>query len=110
LTNAIHEYRLNEGSRPLEYPVKCDGEEWNLDDLKDDQRQVVARVLEKLKEWIEYVDNYDPESSADFQPLRLTIVGAAGSGKSVIIDILVMMIRKIFQRNDTVFVGAPTGT
>jgi len=53
---------------------------------------------------------YDPTSSGPFCLLRITVVGVAGTGKSVIIDTLVTVIHEMFQCNDVTFVGAPTGT
>jgi len=44
-----------------------------------------------------------------FKPLRMTIMGCGGTGKSVLINTLVTCIRKIFDDNDSVFVTAPTG-
>jgi hypothetical protein len=41
------------------------------------------------------------------KPLRMTVLGCAGSGKSVLINTLVGCIRKMF--NNSVFVTAPTG-
>lgn len=45
-----------------------------------------------------------------FKPLRMTINGAGGSGKSVVINTIVALMRKMFQINDVVKVAAPTGT
>jgi len=45
-----------------------------------------------------------------FTPLRLTVVGAAGTGKSFVIDTLTSLIRQMFQNNNAVHVLAPTGT
>ena len=44
-----------------------------------------------------------------FKPLRMTIMGCVGTGKSVLINTLVTCIRKIFDNNGSVFVTAPTG-
>ena len=68
----------------------------------------MACILAKLKEWIEYVEKYTEEDP--FEPLRMTIIGAAGTGKSVIINTLVAVLRRMFQDNDVVHVAAPTGT
>ena len=39
----------------------------------------------------------------------MTIMGCAGTGKSVLINTIVACIRKIFQDNDSIIVAAPTG-
>ena len=40
---------------------------------------------------------------------RMTIMGAAGTGKSVLIKTLITTIRRMFNKNDVALVGAPTG-
>jgi predicted GTPase len=40
----------------------------------------------------------------------MTIMGAAGTGKSVLINTLVTVLRVMFDDNDVVHVAAPTGT
>jgi ATP-dependent DNA helicase PIF1 len=42
-------------------------------------------------------------------PLRLTVRGAAGTGKSFIIKTIVSYMRRMFDDNDVVHVVAPTG-
>ena len=49
------------------------------------------------------------ENLNDFKPLRITINGQGGSGKSVVINTLVSIIRRMFKNNDVVKVVAPTG-
>ena len=45
-----------------------------------------------------------------FKPLRLTINGPAGTGKTVVINTIVTVIRQLFNENDVIQVCAPTGT
>jgi hypothetical protein len=90
----------------LRLPLKSDGSEYQLFDLKDDQQQVMAVILLKIREWLCYIDDHLDE---DFEPLRMTVVGAAGTGKSVLINTLVTVLRKMFSINDVVQVAAPTG-
>ncbi len=61
-------------------------------------------ILAKIKEWLEC-----KETSKPFEPLRMTICGMAGTGKSRLINTLVSIIRTMFQHNNTVHVGTPTG-
>jgi ATP-dependent DNA helicase PIF1 len=49
------------------------------------------------------------ETKKKFKPLCLTVMGCGGTGKSVLINIVVGYIRKIFQSNNSVLVTAPTG-
>ena len=45
-----------------------------------------------------------------FTPLRMTLCGVAGSGKSTLINNLVTAIQKITQKSNSVHVVAPTGS
>lgn len=83
--------------------MKSDGSTYKLEDLYKDQQFLVGTVIEKLHEWIHC------KKVSDFKPLRLTINGAGGCGKSVVINTLVTIIRNMFKRNDVVKVCAPTG-
>jgi hypothetical protein len=94
----------------LEIPLKSDGSEYVLSDLWADQRQAMARILSCLRDWLSHLTVDDEGEFVDFKPLRLTIIGAAGTGKSVLINTLVSVLRKMFDDNDVVQVAAPTGT
>ena len=61
-----------------------------------------------MKEWVELLKKTESERK-QFKPLRMTVVGCAGTGKSVLINTVVGYIRKIFQDNNSVIVAAPTG-
>ena len=69
-----------------------------------DQRDIVAVVIDKLYEFMESDD------LSSFRPLRIILNGAGGSGKSVVINTIVTVIRKMFDSDDVVKVAAPTGT
>ena len=88
----------------IRLPVKHGGGYYEIEDLYDDQKFAVETVMEKLKEWVETDD------LSTFQPLRLTINGSGGCGKSVIINTIVTAIRRMFNLNNVVQVAAPTGT
>ena len=91
-------------SRDTSVPLKDDGSEYEIDGLYPDQQEIVALVLNKIKEFMECKD------MSNFKPLRLIINGAGGSGKSVIINTIVTAIRRMFDSDDVVKVVAPTGT
>ena len=78
-------------------------EDYTLEMLHPDQLKVVLEVMGKIKEWMECDD------LSKFQPLRLTVTGAGGTGKSVIINTLVTLLRKMFKCNGVIKVAAPTG-
>ena len=72
--------------------------------LYDDQKEIVATVMDTLYDWL-HCKNYQV-----FRPLRLTVNGSGGSGKSVVINTIVSAMRTMFGVNDVVKVVAPTGT
>jgi predicted GTPase len=67
-------------------------------------------ILCKLREWLSHLGIEDGCEMGDFKPSRMTIMGAAGTGKSVLINTLVTVLRVMFDDNDVVHVAAPTGT
>lgn len=89
---------------PLQLPLKTDGSTYKLADLYEDQLSVVLVILDKIIEWATCDD------LSSFKPLRLTINGPAGTGKTVVINTVVTAIRELFNDNDVVKVCAPTGT
>ena len=99
--------RQIEGDEPLRLPLRKSGstyEEYSIDMLYEDQERIVAVVMGKIQEWLEADD------LSNFRPLRLTVNGAAGSGKSVVINTIVTLMRKMFNSNQVAQVAAPTGT
>jgi len=86
----------------------CDstGHEFNLNDVHEDQEEIVYFVLQKLQE---FLDIKKERKGKKFEPVRLTVTGAAGSGKSRVVHVLTNTFRRIFGRNDVVHICAPTG-
>ena len=64
--------------------------------------------MKKIQEWLNLPKKSRKECQ-DFKPLRMTVLGQAGTGKSRLINTLVSVIRKMFGTNDSVHVAAPTG-
>ena len=87
--------------KTLLIPTKKDGTEYQLDELNQEQQMVVICALESM---IKFLSN-DPS----YKPLRATVVGCGGTGKSHIVNTLISMVRKYTKRNDTVRVAAPSG-
>ena len=83
-------------------------EEYNIDDCTNDQKEVLAYMLQFFKKWYEM--DKTPELLNTFKPLRMTIRGVAGSGKSTLINTFVSIVRTITQKTDSVFVCGPTGS
>ena len=103
LQKTIKDHELTSNTE-LDLPLKENGKKYSPDDLFDDQKAVVGVVMDKIREWLESDD------LTNFQPLRLIINGAGGSGKSVVINTIVTLMREMFCANDVVKVAAPTGT
>ena len=74
-----------------------------MKDLFRDQEDIVLAVMGKVKEFMEC------EDLSTFKPLRMTITGAGGSGKSVVINTIVTLMRKMFNEDDVTRIAAPTG-
>ena len=91
------------GTTPF-IPKKDDGSHYELNDLFDDQKYIAFKVLETIKNWLTCRD------LRKFEPLRCTINGQGGTGKSVLLNTLVSVVRRFSQSNNVVFAAAPTGT
>ena len=83
-------------------------EEFKIDTCREDQKEANAYVLQFVKRWDEL--DKTPEALKTFTPLRMTLCGVAGSGKSTLINTLVTAVRKITGRTNSVHVVAPTGS
>jgi PIF1-like helicase len=98
---SLHEIR---DTNDVVIPRNERGEDYSIDSLYPEQKYILFRVLSKLKEWIECKD------FSNFVPLRCTVIGQAGSGKSVLLNTITSVTRKLFQYNNVTMVGCPTGT
>ena len=107
LFSTIDEYNNNKNSY-IRIPKKANGETYELIDLNDEQFKIAYVILKKIKEWLS-LKNASNDRKKRFKPLRMTVMGCGGTGKSVLINTLVTCIRTIFQDNNSVFVTAPTG-
>ena len=103
----IEDYN-NKKNRKLRIPRDKNNKKFRLSKLNDDQFLVAYVILDKIREWTNLAHATE-EAKKKFKPLRLTVMGCGGTGKSVLITTVVSYIRKIFQRNNSVLVTAPTG-
>ena len=100
LNEQVHEFEKNYDKEVI-LPKRPDGMDYSFHALYPDQQQIVTQVMSKINEFIE------SDVLTTFQPLRMTINGAGGSGKSVVINTIVSLMRKMFQINDVIKVVAP---
>ena len=83
-------------------------EEYTIDSCRQDQKDVLMYILKHVKEW--YDTAQSPNSKNEFKPLRMTLCGVAGSGKSTLVNTLVTAVRKISRKTNSVYVCGPTGS
>ena len=83
--------------------MRPDGTHYELSGLYDDQLIIASRLIEKIKEFMTMRD------LSKFVPLRCTIVGEGGTGKSVLISTITSVVWRMFERTDVIRVAAPTG-
>ena len=85
----------------LRLPRRQDGTEYNVTDCTPEQSRIVLAAVDTV---IKFITN-----DKEYKPLRATVVGEAGTGKSYVINTLTTIVRNLTQCNDTVIVGAPSG-
>jgi hypothetical protein len=90
----------------LQIPIRYDGSTYSLSQAKDDQANILCYIISFLKHCFRpAIQSCDPIS-----PIRMTISGVAGSGKSTFIHTLSTVIKNIFQYSESIRVTAPTGS
>ena len=87
----------------LHIPKKFDGSDYEISDLYPDQQYIAYSILAKVKQFMTMDD------LSKFVPLRCTVNGQAGTGKSVLINTITSVLRRMFNYNNVVKVVAPTG-
>jgi hypothetical protein len=94
LFSKFDEYNANKENK-LHIPRKKNGEKYCLKDLNKQQCKIAHVILDKIRDWIQLVSASEQEKKK-FKPLRFTVLGCGGTGKSVLISTGVACIRKIF--------------
>lgn len=101
MNNIVDKY-YNEGlQEELNIPKRGDGSEYKLSDLNEEQRAIVYASIDTI---VKFINN-----DKDYKPLRATILGCGGTGKSFIINTIIAIVRQYTQCNDSVLVAAPSG-
>ncbi len=85
----------------LTIPTRSDGSKYSIDILSDEQRIIVLAVIDTV---VKFLTNHE-----DYEPLRATVVGCGGCGKSMIINTIITIIRELTNCNNSVKVAAPSG-
>jgi len=83
-------------------PTKSDGSAYNINDLSEEQKLIVLLTVDTV---VKFLTN-----DKDYMPLRGTITGMGGCGKSLVINTIIAIIRKLTESNSTVQVAAPSGS
>ena len=104
-----HQAERDESYKPFTMTINGRTEVMDISHAKDDQLSIVIAVMKKLKEWTECSTTNDPDLAQSFHPMRMTIRGSAGAGKSFLIKSLANSIREIFGERGVVHIVAPTG-
>ena len=102
LTNVVATHSNDESPDQLILPLKHNGATYEIDHCQDDQKDILAYIMQRIQTWFN-----DPEASP--QPLRMTICGVAGSGKSTLTNTLVTAVQRMFSSTSSARVMAPTG-
>lgn len=105
-TFLTHEIDLLTASKETDnilLPLRPDKTTYELQQLNSDQQDLVCHILSFLKRLQE------ANSQESIQPLRMTVAGVPGSGKSTVVNTIVTTIRKMFKSTDSVIVCGPTG-
>jgi hypothetical protein len=92
----------------LHIPRKKNREKYQLKIFNKKQYKIAHVILDKIHGWIKLFSAFEKEKKK-FKPLRMSVLGCGGTGKSVLINTVVACIRKIFSNNNSVIVAALTG-
>ena len=82
--------KVKPGNTALDIPTMHNGLEYCADNLVGNQKAIVSAVFDNLTNWI----NYSNGETSTYSPLRMTVLGKGGTGKSHIINTIVAKIRK----------------
>ena len=97
----IEEHTKELHDSTLDLPLKANGDHFDLFELMDDQMEAAVYILEAIQKYF----NRDPT----FRPIRMTLMGKAGSGKTFFVKTMISAVRKIFGYRRAALVCAPTG-
>jgi len=85
----------------LVIPTQKNGDAYDVEMLSDEQKSIVHDAVDTVMKFLTNDPNY--------KPMRATIMGSGGTGKSFIINTIISMVRTLTCSNDTVQIAAPSG-
>lgn len=85
-------------------PLNDKGQPYSLEALYPEQQKFLYVVIEKIREWMTLKD------LSKFIPGRYTVLGPAGTGKSVLNNTIVSVLRSLFEYNNVICPAGPTGS
>ena len=85
----------------LVIPTQKNGDAYDVEMLSDEQKSIVYDAVDTVMKFL--------ANDPDYKPLRATIMGSGGTGKSFIINTIISMVRTLTCSNDTVQIAAPSG-
>ncbi|GFH43542.1 hypothetical protein CTEN210_00015 [Chaetoceros tenuissimus] len=98
LDDTIDAMALQQSSEKKKYINSSTNKPYVISDIGDneEQKEITFKVLQKIKEWMEFPEVQAQEPSRKFEPLILTVRGAGGTGKSFLVKVIVNAIESIF--------------
>ena len=109
LFDHIENYNRNFKNGNLYLPTTNNGNNYYFTELNLEQKQIAFLVMDKIIEWVNFPKTNENKMIYDFMPLRMTVIGKAGSGKSFLIHTLITLVRQLTGINDSVIICGPTG-
>ena len=85
----------------IEIPLNTDGSEYRLCNLLEDQMAAAQYIMDGIRRYLSFPKH--------FKPIRMTLDGMAGCGKTVLVKTLVSLVRRMFQSQRAALICAPTG-
>ena len=85
----------------LVIPTQTNGNEYDAEQMSGKQKAIVYNAVDTV---IKFLNN-----DLSYKPIRATIMGSAGTGKSFIINTIISMVKKLTGSNDTVQIAALSG-
>ena len=102
LRDQYYNQTTNEVAGQPEIPTKRDGSGYGVDQLNEEQRLIVLMAVDTV---MKFLTNHP-----DYEPMRATILGQGGTGKSFIINTIISVIRRVTNLTGSVKVAAPSGS